>query len=292
MSLTPLAIQDRLQVAQDDLVLQKAMSLTKTGEQNDARLRKAAKDFEGFMMGQMFKSMYESVPKSDFFGDASASRDIFMGLYIDEANKQNSMGEKGIAAILYKQLAERQNKAGKHELEAIAQTRHEPQENLSKAIESLVENPDSGSSTQTAQDILSELHALARELEDNKSSDFGMRKHPIFKVNKFHHGVDYALPEGQDLAVPVAGQVVFAAENGGYGNTVIIDHGHGISSLYAHLSKLGVREGQQIDKGQIIGKVGSTGISTGSHLHFEVRNGKNPIDPKHLAALEKTAKAL
>jgi murein DD-endopeptidase MepM/ murein hydrolase activator NlpD len=111
------------------------------------------------------------------------------------------------------------------------------------------------------------------------TSPYGWRYHPILKVNKLHTGVDIGAPMGANIVAADAGKVIYAGWQNGYGQTVIIDHGAGKSTLYGHQSKIMVSYGQSVDKGQIIGKVGSTGWSTGPHLHFEVRINGSPTNP-------------
>jgi len=113
------------------------------------------------------------------------------------------------------------------------------------------------------------------------SSPYGMRYHLILRINKMHTGVDIAAPMGAEIVAADSGKVIYAGWSGGYGQVIIIDHGNGLSTLYAHQSTLLVGKGAVVTKGQQIGKVGSTGWSTGPHLHFEVRvNGKhtNPLN--------------
>lgn len=113
------------------------------------------------------------------------------------------------------------------------------------------------------------------------SSPFGMRYHPILRVNKMHTGLDISAGSGTDILAANAGTVISAGWNNSYGYMVMVDHGGGIVTLYAHASKLLVSTGAVVGRGQVIAKVGSTGMSTGPHLHFEVRvNGvyKNPLD--------------
>lgn len=115
------------------------------------------------------------------------------------------------------------------------------------------------------------------------SSPYGMRKHPILRKYKMHTGIDIPAPKGSSIVAANSGTVIIAQydSSGGYGNMVVIDHGGGITTLYGHASKLLVKVGQQVKAGQVIAKVGSTGLSTGNHCHFEVRvNGatQNPMD--------------
>lgn len=112
------------------------------------------------------------------------------------------------------------------------------------------------------------------------SSPFGYRIHPIYKVRKMHTGIDIDAPMGASIIAANSGRVILAGWNGGYGNCVIIDHGDGIATLYGHQSRLLVNVGDKVSKGDVIGKVGTTGLSTGPHLHFEVRINGKPTDPR------------
>ena len=120
---------------------------------------------------------------------------------------------------------------------------------------------------------------LARPVPGGISSGFGPRIHPIHGYSLMHSGVDMNGGMGQPIVAGEAGTVIFAAVKGGYGNTLMIDHGGGMVTLYAHQSKFAVSAGQSVSRGQVIGYVGSTGVSTGPHLHFEVRIGGNPVNP-------------
>ncbi|MFA5577152.1 MAG: peptidoglycan DD-metalloendopeptidase family protein [Tissierellaceae bacterium] len=113
------------------------------------------------------------------------------------------------------------------------------------------------------------------------TSKFGNRRDPFTRRIQFHQGVDIANSSGTSVKAAAKGTVVFTGPNGAYGRTVIIDHGYGYQTLYAHNSKILVKKGDKIEKGQEIAKMGSTGRSTGSHLHFEIHiNNKltNPLD--------------
>lgn len=111
------------------------------------------------------------------------------------------------------------------------------------------------------------------------TSNFGSRYHPVLGYSRFHAGTDFGDAHGAPIRAAETGVVIFAGWYGGYGNTVILDHGDGMTTLYAHASRLDVAEGGTVRKGDIIAAIGSTGLSTGPHLHFEVRRSGEPVNP-------------
>ncbi len=111
------------------------------------------------------------------------------------------------------------------------------------------------------------------------SSGFGTRVHPILGEVRMHTGLDYAAGTGVAIKAAGRGVVIWAGPRGGYGNAVVLDHGKGLATLYAHQSRVNVTVGQRVNPGQVIGFVGQTGMSTGPHLHFEVRELGTPVDP-------------
>jgi murein DD-endopeptidase MepM/ murein hydrolase activator NlpD len=111
------------------------------------------------------------------------------------------------------------------------------------------------------------------------TSPFGIRKHPITKVVKEHTGVDIDADKGDPILAAASGEVSYSSYMNGYGYTIIIDHHNGFQTLYGHCSKLLVKKAEKIKKGQVISLVGSTGLSTGPHLHFEIRVNDKSVDP-------------
>lgn len=111
-------------------------------------------------------------------------------------------------------------------------------------------------------------------------SGYGMRIHPVHKVKKMHHGIDFTAPKGTKIQATGNGVVKKVEKRRtGYGTSIVIDHGYGFTTLYGHLSESMVKKGQQVFKGEVIGLVGSTGTSTAPHCHYEVRINNNSVDP-------------
>jgi murein DD-endopeptidase MepM/ murein hydrolase activator NlpD len=111
------------------------------------------------------------------------------------------------------------------------------------------------------------------------ASGFGMRRHPVLGYLRMHKGIDWAAPHGTPIRASMDGTVALAGRNGGYGNFVKLAHAGGLASGYGHMSRIAVRPGTRVTKGQVIGYVGSTGMSTGPHLHYELWKNGAPVNP-------------
>jgi murein DD-endopeptidase MepM/ murein hydrolase activator NlpD len=111
------------------------------------------------------------------------------------------------------------------------------------------------------------------------SSNFGSRADPFLGSAAFHAGIDFRSPQGRKVEATAAGKVIVAGRSGGYGNLVEIDHGKGLTTRYAHLSRIDVGVGESVKAGDVIGRVGSTGRSTGPHLHYETRRDGVAVNP-------------
>lgn len=139
------------------------------------------------------------------------------------------------------------------------------------------------------QEMLTHLPAI--QPIDNKdlrktASGWGYRIHPIYKIKKFHYGIDFTAPIGTPIYSTADGEIQYIIKNTdkaskGYGNLIIIDHGYGYRTLYAHMQKFGVKQGETVKRGEIIGYVGNTGLSTGPHLHYEVIKNGRKVNPVH-----------
>jgi murein DD-endopeptidase MepM/ murein hydrolase activator NlpD len=111
------------------------------------------------------------------------------------------------------------------------------------------------------------------------TSGFGVRRSPFGGKNKMHEGLDIANRAGTPIRAPADGTVVFADTKSGYGQTVVLDHGYGLETLYGHTRKILVKKGQKVRRGDVIALLGSTGRSTGPHVHYEVHVHGTPVDP-------------
>jgi murein DD-endopeptidase MepM/ murein hydrolase activator NlpD len=120
---------------------------------------------------------------------------------------------------------------------------------------------------------------LVRPVPGAVTSPYGRRYHPVLGYYRLHTGVDMSASYGQRIKALTGGVVILAGTWGGYGRTVVIDHGGGMSTLYAHQSSLSVSSGDTVAAGEVVGRVGTSGLSTGAHLHFEVRINGDTVDP-------------
>ncbi len=150
-----------------------------------------------------------------------------------------------------------------------------------KEIERKLRAIESGSSP----DFLPTIWAHLGEI----NNEFGFRRNPFGgRSYEFHSGMDIDGDQGDMVVAPANGTIISAGWQGGYGRMIEIDHGNGLTTRYGHLSRLGVREGEKVQRGQLMGLVGSTGRSTGPHLHYELRLDKKPINPRRFLPPEPT----
>lgn len=220
-----------------------------SGRKDPAAIKAVAKEMEAMFAYEMVKAMRSTV---------------------DTSSKNNFGGETYTAMFdmeLSKVLAERG--LGMQEM-------------ISKALTREAHKAEGGKSGVSKK--LSPIEALSTEpsvmpVNGQVSSGFGLRKHPISGYSQFHHGMDIAAPFGKDIHPIREGEVTFSGVQPGYGNVVIVDHGNGLISKYAHNSLNLVREGDAVDSKTVIARVGSTGYSTGPHLHLEVRDNGKSVDP-------------
>ncbi len=256
----------------------KSINLKDNPNMSREDLKKAAKNFESYVMSFMYKSMYEAVPKNDVMG-RSDFEGVFMNMYLEEATKNSPDVPGSLANQLVKQYEKHLGTEAEDEVGEINVSTTNVNKSVTGQLLSFVNNYRQD---RAMQNVFKDFDAMIAKVEGQVSSKYGMRKHPILKEERFHSGVDVALELGAPVKAASKGNVIFAGEQGGYGNTVVLDHGLGVSSVYAHLSEIHVKEGEKVNKNDLVGKVGSTGVSTGPHLHFEVRKDGKTIDPQHL----------
>jgi murein DD-endopeptidase MepM/ murein hydrolase activator NlpD len=127
--------------------------------------------------------------------------------------------------------------------------------------------------------LFESIPAIVPAKGDYIGSRFGVRTHPILKIRKMHTGIDFVANIGTPVYATGKGKVVFVGRNGGYGLEVRIDHGFGYRTLYAHLSKVLVKRGQKVQRGDLIAKSGNSGLSTGPHLHYEISHNGRKLNP-------------
>lgn len=128
---------------------------------------------------------------------------------------------------------------------------------------------------------------LARPTNGRITSGYGMRRHPILRYKRMHSGLDFGGGYGAPIYAVTDGTVTYAGRKGGFGNYVKLRHSGGLASGYAHMSRIAVRNGRRVRKGQIIGYIGSTGLSTGPHLHYELYRGGRAINPRSVKFVER-----
>ena len=148
------------------------------------------------------------------------------------------------------------------------------QEGSYKEIEKMIKNKEKLLASTPA------IQPLSNRDLNRLSSGFGYRIDPVYKTVKFHPGLDFSAPQGTPIYATAEGTVKTAGNLGnGYGNHIVIQHGYSYSTLYGHMSRIKAKRGQRVKRGEVIGYVGSTGKSTGSHLHYEVFKGRKRLDP-------------
>jgi murein DD-endopeptidase MepM/ murein hydrolase activator NlpD len=230
-----------------------------------AKVKQFAHDFEALLMTQMLKQMRQSMltdeDESQGYGSATMTDTIDSEL----GSALARTGGVGIAAIMTRALDRQQGAAP-------ASSAGTGTPAVSPATPAVA----IAHSASAAPDVTTPAGVV--------TSGFGWRADPLTGQTRFHTGTDIRLAYGQDVHAAAGGRVSFAGEQGGYGQTVVIDHGNGVQTRYAHLSGYAVRAGDPVDSGQVLGRSGNSGRTTGPHLHFEVLRDGRAVDPSALTA--------
>src|SRR4030042_4328608 len=234
------------------------------GRNDPDAIKAVAREMEALFVDELVKAMRQTATTET---KNSLGKDTYMSMFDMELAKLFAERGLGLQEMLLRELNNTKNleQGVKDEKASEIQIQSSEPESISLSSE-----PDSG------------LHSMP--VNGVISSHFGMRRHPIYGDDRFHAGIDIAAPVGTEVHPIKDGKVVFSGEQAGYGNVVVIDHGDGLTSKYAHNKTNLVKEGDQVDADTVIAKVGDTGNSTGPHLHLEIRDKQGYIDPIQLLA--------
>lgn len=256
-----------------------------------ARVAEMAHQFESLFIAQMLRQMRQSLTMASDEEGESGHEFGAMTDTIDTqlAQQLSAAGGIGIADVIMKSFARDSGGGPSGPPDGLTAAGLKPRLHDSSSAAGL--KPRLHDSIEDAAPVrgggaLAPLAASAVSLPlgQHVTSAFGWRKDPISGETRFHKGVDVRAAYGQSVPAAADGKVVQAGEQGSYGLTVVIEHGSGIRTRYAHLSEVAVRAGDTIARGQDIGRVGRSGRSTGPHLHFEVLADGQPVDPVQVAA--------
>lgn len=267
--------------------------------QKRSEILRTCQEFESVLVNQMFETMRKTIPEGGLF-EKSNAESIFTSMLDTELARSASTRERsglGLASQMYEQLARESidnvpldynddqldQQLGLGNFGA-TQQRYAPS---APGQSDMMLTPDSVDMRQIEQRYgASPGRMFEHPLPSGEiSSPYGMREHPMSGERRMHRGVDIAAPMGTPVKAARAGEVIFAGENGGYGNMVILRHPGGYESRYAHASALTVQQGDRVDAGEVVALVGSSGRSTGPHLHFEIRRNEQDQNPMILAGI-------
>jgi murein DD-endopeptidase MepM/ murein hydrolase activator NlpD len=224
-----------------------------------AAAKAVAREMESLFVYEMLKVMRESSGTSS---SGSLGSDTYTSMFDMELSKVISQRGLGLADMIEKEIPAAAGKPG-----------HAPAAS-SPSVYPQKQAPEA------------EIQTLLPDITNPRiSSGYGIRHDPFNGELKFHHGLDIPAPEGTEVHPVRPGTVIFSGKQTGYGNVVVIDHGNGFTSKYAHNKENFVQEGEKVDSASIIAQVGSTGKSTGPHVHFEVAYRGRDVDPDVLLAL-------
>jgi murein DD-endopeptidase MepM/ murein hydrolase activator NlpD len=242
-----------------------------TGAKQRSELKKAAQDFEAVFIAHMLKVMRETIEESGLM-EGGFGKSIYTEMFDQEVSiNLAKRGTLGIANLIYQKLAANMDEDGSQKTSQPSTTA--PADKSTTPSTPSSQNQDVSSK----QDY--EITDLQLPVQASISSAFGMRKDPLSHQARFHKGLDLAAPEGMNVVPALPGTVVSAGYESGYGNTVVIQHAGGLETRYGHLGAINVKAGDSVTSQDILGTVGSTGRSTGPHLHFEVLRKGRPVDP-------------
>jgi murein DD-endopeptidase MepM/ murein hydrolase activator NlpD len=241
-----------------------------SAETQKSELKNVAEQFEAIFVTQLLKVMRETIEEANP-SESGYGKTVYTELFDQEiASSMARHGTLGIGNILYKSMEKRIDAKGPEDASGIKSDSNATPADSKQPSEPGLENTSS-----TPADV-SDIHL---PVQAPISSSFGLRKDPFSSQVKFHRGIDLAAPEGMTVVPALPGKVVSAGYESGYGNTVLIEHEGGVQTRYGHLASINVKQGDVVTSENAIGTVGSTGHSTGPHLHFEVMRMGKQVDP-------------
>jgi murein DD-endopeptidase MepM/ murein hydrolase activator NlpD len=244
-----------------------------TGDKQKNELKKVSQEFESLFIAQLLKVMRETIEESGLM-EGGFGKSIYTDLFDQEvARSMAKRGVLGISDLLYKNLSDKNSQVGQPTSTNPAPSNEAPAQ---------TSPADSGTSGKPEP----EISDLQLPVQAPVSSGFGMRNDPFSHQATFHKGVDLAAPDGTKVVAALPGTVISAGYDTGYGNNVLIQHSGGLQTRYGHLGSVNVKAGDVVDSESVLGTVGNTGRSTGSHLHFEVTRMGKPVDPLPLAGTQ------
>jgi murein DD-endopeptidase MepM/ murein hydrolase activator NlpD len=255
--------------------LPSGIALSRGADESPARVRELAHEFEAMFLSQMLKQMRQSMALADDEEGDGFGKAAFTETFDTELARHISAGGGiGIASVIMEAF---DRQSGERAEAGVATIAPSPlptpvRRPTVPRMEMPVARPDDADEPVTLGPV---------------SSAFGWRRDPINGQSRFHKGVDIKAAYGQAVPSVAPGRVVSAGDQGGYGLTVVVEHDSGIRTRYAHLSAVAVAPGEVVGRGQDVGRVGSSGRSTGPHLHFEVLEDGRPVNPA--TAMQKLA---
>jgi murein DD-endopeptidase MepM/ murein hydrolase activator NlpD len=246
-----------------------------------AQIKRLAQEFEAMLMTQMLREMRRSMASEGEPDGGGFGRDMMTDtIDVELGQALSRVGGFGLAGVL---------------LKGIERSGGEPQSSAAAPVQAAPDAPDvpvaaapppvstlalpMSPPADPAPAVPAAGTGELKVPDGTVTSAYGWRRDPFTGAPQFHKGIDVAALYGQNVPVAAAGRVLFAGNGGSYGTMVVVEHGPGQQTRYAHLSAVDVRAGDQVISGQVIGKTGDSGRSTGPHLHFEVLTDGQPVDP-------------
>jgi murein DD-endopeptidase MepM/ murein hydrolase activator NlpD len=246
--------------------------------QADLAARQTARQFEALLLNQLTTALHATSSEDEDSVFSNTGADMYKQMFSEQVAKiMAENGGIGIADTILRQLRDKAATPAPALERALQAAQAVQKETAADRLPALQINAISDEPTTWQAPVAGRI-----------TSNFGVRVDPISGEQRQHHGIDIAAPRGTPIGAAAAGTVVFAGRRGGYGNTVIVEQADGRQALYAHAEQLLVNVGDRVEMGQVIATVGSTGRSTGPHLHFEVRENGQPVNPSSVLAKDFT----